>query len=80
MEVEEKAADEVVEVKVDESEVNVVVEDEKEVVVSVVESTIPRQYAQDKRRSPNQPVTLELAILPVLRPLAFRWYPKFAVD
>jgi hypothetical protein len=71
-----KAGDEVVEVKVDESEVNVVVEDENEVVVSVVESTIRRQYAQDKQRSPNQPVTLELAMVPVLRPLAFRWYPK----
>lgn len=46
-----KTGDEVVDTMVDESEVDVVAEDEKEVVVRVVESTMRRQYAQDKQRS-----------------------------
>lgn len=48
-----KMGDEVVDTMVDESEVDMVAEeeDEKEVVVRVVESTMRRQYAQDKQRS-----------------------------
>ena len=71
MEVEVNVGDDVVDVKVDESEASVVVEDERE--VAAAESIFVVVSMRKLRRGhDNQPVTVELDILQALRFLHFR--------
>jgi hypothetical protein len=67
VDVDAKTVDAAVVLRVDESEVNAAVDDE---------TTVQRQCGHDKQRLQHQPVTVELDILPVLRPRPFRCYPK----